>query len=155
MTRLIGGILAIGIVAVPAGVCLGHGAHCDIIDGAAAIEARYHDGNPMAFCDVEVFRPGEGTEVFQTGVTDSHGRFVFVPDTTGEWKVTVDDGMGHLAAARFSPGTDEVPDESAGVTGHTGSAEDGDRIREVVMGIAVIFGLFGVMALFYCRRKVR
>jgi nickel transport protein len=109
----------------------------------------------MAFCDVRVYRPAEKSEIFQTGVTDSHGRFAFVPDSAGEWRVIVEDGTGHLATASFTPGIDEAPDETAEMTGSSDSAKRGDRVREIVMGIAVIFGLFGIVALFYCRRKVR
>ncbi|MFH1313686.1 MAG: hypothetical protein ABIJ00_10750 [Candidatus Eisenbacteria bacterium] len=144
MRRLVAGILAVGLVAIAAVVCLGHGAQCEAIEGAVAIEARYHDGNPMAFCDAEVLRPGDDSEAFQTGSTDCHGAFGFVPDTTGTWKVVVDDGMGHMASSEVIVGPDGIRGESA---------VGGDRVREVVTGVAVIFGLFGVVALFYCRRK--
>jgi nickel transport protein len=130
---------------VPAGPCFGHGAHCVSIEGGAAVEAVYDGGEPMAFCDVAVFRPGDDREPYVTGSTDPHGRFAFVPDTTGAWKVTVDDGMGHSATADLIVAPDGVPAVGGG---HTP-----DRIRGTLVGVAVIFGLFGLLSLLYRRRR--
>jgi hypothetical protein len=125
-------------------VCLGHGAECNTVKGGTAIEATYDDGSPMAYCDVEVFRPGEPGEVFLVGSTDPLGRFAFVADTTGTWRVTVDDGMGHLASCEIVIGTDGVGTVIKVRT---------DRFRAVIVGVALVFGLFGVVALLYSRRR--
>lgn len=119
--------------------CLAHGTRCAVIEGGIAIEALYDDGSPMAYCDVEVFRPGEPGEAFQVGSADPMGRFAFVPDTSGTWTATVDDGMGHMARAEIAIGQDEI---TAGPTPISG------RLRGAIVGVAVIFGIFGVVALF-------
>jgi hypothetical protein len=124
--------------------CLGHGTECRVVLGGTAIEAVYDDGGPMAYCDVEVVRPGIPDEAFQVGSTDPLGRFAFVPDTTGTWKVTVDDGMGHLAACEIEVGPDAIGIASEGGT---------DRLGGVIVGVAVIFGIFGLVALLYSRRR--
>jgi hypothetical protein len=124
--------------------CMAHGAECSTVSGGAAIEAVSDDGSPMAYCDVEVVRPGMPDEAFQVGSTDPLGRFAFVPDTTGTWKVTVDDGMGHLAACEIEVGPHGVGIASGGGT---------DRFGGVIVGVAVIFGIFGLVALLYSRRR--
>jgi hypothetical protein len=146
VTRLFALALVLAATAVSAGICAAHGARCDVIAGAAAIKAYYDNGSPMAFCDTEIFRPGDDSEAFHMGSTDCHGTFGFVPDTTGTWKVTVDDGMGHMARAEVVVGPDRVSG---------GGSESVGRAQGVIVGVAVIFGLFGVLALFYCRRKER
>ncbi|NQT92354.1 MAG: hypothetical protein HQ559_06305, partial [Lentisphaerae bacterium] len=75
-----------------------------VFKAGAGIEAAYDDGSPMAFCDVSVFSPGDPVSEYQTGITDPRGRFAFIPDTNGVWKVTVDDGMGHMAIAEVLMG---------------------------------------------------
>lgn len=135
------GLLTVCIV--PVG-CLGHGAECNTVTGGTAIEATYDDGSPMAYCDVEVFRPGEPGEPFQVGSTDPLGRFAFVADTTGMWTLTVDDGMGHRASCEILVGADGVGALGRGRT---------DRLRGVIVGVALVFGLFGLVALLYSRRR--
>jgi nickel transport protein len=129
----------------PAEVCFGHGTHCSWIEGGTAVEAVYHGGEPMAFCDVSVFRPGGEEAPYQTGSTDPRGRFAFVPDTTGTWKVTVDDGMGHSATAEVLVGPEGIRTEGGG--------RAPDRIRGIIVGISVIFGFFGLFSFLYGKRR--
>jgi nickel transport protein len=44
---------------------------------------------------VLVYAPGGGDTEFQNGRTDARGRFAFLPDRPGVWRVKVDAGMGH------------------------------------------------------------
>jgi nickel transport protein len=112
-----------------------------------AVEATYHDGSPMAFCDVEVFRPS-GEEPYQTGTTDSHGRFAFVPNTTGSWSVAVDDGMGHRAIAEVVVDTQEI--QLSQTHTHDGGIDTTGRL---VLGLSAILALFGLISLVYARRR--
>jgi len=75
-----------------------HGVDCTFGSKAKSVKARYDDGSPMSYCDVQIFSP-DGKE-FQSGVTDRNGVFSFLPDTEGEWKIEIDDGMGHKANER-------------------------------------------------------
>jgi len=125
--------------------CLAHGITHEILEVGAGVKATYSDESPMAYCDVAIFAPGGPESEFQTGTTDPNGCFAFVPDTTGVWRVTVDDGMGHLLTAEVSVGPEGVE--------ATGAARGYDRVRSVVVGISVIFGLFGVLALLRSRRR--
>jgi len=118
-------------------LCLAHGVTHEVVETGIGVRATYRDGTPMAYCDVAVFAPGETESEFQTGTTDPNGCFSFVPDTTGVWRVTADDGMGHLLSAEISMGPDGV--ESAE------TAPGYDKVRSVIVGISVIFGLFGIL----------
>lgn len=63
------------------------------------LECYYSDGNAMSYAEVCIFSPegsDKNSEVeYQNGRTDYNGRFAFSPDSSGTWKVEVNDGMGH------------------------------------------------------------
>jgi len=117
---------------------------------AEAVVVRFHfaDGSPFSYESFEVTKPGEKIP-FQVGRTDAEGRVVFVPDVDGEWRVRVFSEDGHgadfavdVAAAREGGGTD------------VGGAAALPRPVRVLVGLAVIFGVFGTLSLF-ARRKER
>lgn len=120
---------------------LAHGVEHNFSQGATAITAAYDDGSPMAYCDVKVFTPGEGKEPYQEGSSDRNGCFAFLPDTNGIWRVTVDDGMGHLLDAGI-----EI--SSTGLLSESESPQHKDRLKGTVLGVSLIFGCFGLYAMF-------
>lgn len=133
LTRII-----VCIMILPA-LCLAHGVKHRVFKAGAGIEAIYDNGSPMALCDVSVFSPGDPENEYQTGITDPRGRFAFVPDTNGVWKVTVDDGMGHMVIT-------EILVSQGGI--QTGSRRSGiDRPTGAIIGVSMIFGLFGIYCL--------
>ena len=82
-------------------------------EGAAVVlSALYGGSEPAAFCQVSVRAPSKPEAEFQTGRTDARGRFAFVPDGPGDWKVVVDDEMGHRVElqVRWSGSGGGVPD---------------------------------------------
>ncbi len=135
--RLVGAVVA-GLL-VP-DVCLAHGVAYSVAEAGTAVQAAYDDGQPMAFCDVTLFSPADPDQPYQTGTTDPAGRFAFVPDADGAWSVTVDDGMGHAVHATVvveagSAASDVKDDTRPG------------RGPALLVGLSVIFGLFGVYSL--------
>ena len=143
------------LLVVSASVCRAHGTTCRLFEGTAAVEASYDDGRPMAFCDVAVYFPAGEEEAYRTGETDRNGRFSFIPESDGEFRIVVDDGMGHAASLGFS-----VVKGIASVKGpekedlSDGGTETGTcifkrlgRSAGIVVGISVIFGLFGLVSL--------
>ena len=144
------------ILLLQAAICLAHG-----VDGYAAqangycITARYDDGEPMSWSEVRITAPDSDIE-FQNGRTDRNGRFMFSPDGQGAWNVVVQDGMGHRLALDVAVGRDNVPvqeqvrDISAGGHGKT------SRPINILAGLAIIFGLCGLLYGFNSgRRKSR
>lgn len=127
--------------------CLGHGVEHTVIEGGVGIEVSYADGTPMNYSDVTVFSPLDSATEFQQGLTDKNGRFVFFPDATGAWRVTVDDGMGHAVSTDIeiregmSVGVKEPPRFS--------------RLQGIIIGVSVIFGIFGISSWFCARKRLK
>ena len=126
------------------GSAAGHGVRYDLSRQGTALRAAYDDGSPMAFCDVTVYSPNDPRDAFQTGTTDPNGGFAFLPDTNGVWRVTVDDGMGHLVEAKIEVGPESARSLDA--------PPPIGRLGGAVVGVSVLFGFFGLWAMFVRRR---
>ena len=140
--RTVGAVLI--LLGVPV-LCLGHGVSYEVFDVGTGIKATYSDDSAMSYCDVSVFAPDDAEVEYQTGITDRNGCFAFVPDASGIWRVTVDDGMGHLVTA-------EISVDSLGVESLT-APRGPDRLSSLIIGISVIFGIFGIFALLRGSRR--
>ncbi len=123
--------------------CAAHGTRGTIETDSRVIVARYDDESPMDYCDVNVFSPANGEEAWLSGTTDPNGRFAFCPDTQGVWRVTVDDGMGHRVEMDVECGEDARTTSGEEHHHHTVN-----RPLGVLIGVAVIFGLFGIISIF-------
>lgn len=121
-----------------------HGVEGVRIEGGTGIAAMYSDGTPMAFAEVIVHAPDTSDKVFQEGLTDREGRFVFYPPIHGQWVVQVDDGMGHVLRMEL--------DVSDALEPLTVAPAKGSPLAGAVTGVGVIFGLFGCWALWRGRR---
>ncbi len=139
--------VSILVLAATSGGSAAHGTRCFIDERTVGLEAVYDDGSPMAFCDVEVFCPASADSARIKGNTDAGGRYAFFPDTAGVWRVTVDDGMGHLASIRIEVAS------GGKAWSRTGRARG--RLSGAVTGVSVIFGLFGLIVLFRRREQTR
>ncbi|MCX6594762.1 MAG: hypothetical protein NTV70_00155 [Acidobacteria bacterium] len=62
---------------------------------AVVIRAAYAGTEPCPFAPTEVFSPAGPKTEHQNGRTDRTGRFAFLPDQPGTWRVVVDDELGH------------------------------------------------------------
>ena len=60
---------------------------------AVLVRFAYSDDRGAEFAAVRV--TGADGKEFQNGRTDARGRFAFIPDAPGVWRITVADGMGH------------------------------------------------------------
>jgi nickel transport protein len=66
---------------------------------AVALEFYYSTGETMAYEEAQVFSPQDANSAYQSGRTDEFGRYSFIPETEGEWRVVVKDHEGHRAEA--------------------------------------------------------
>ncbi len=123
----------------------GHAMFATPIDGGVGVQAVYDNGRPAAFSEVAVFGPNDTP--FVSGHTDPNGRFLFRPDRDGTWRVTVDDGMGHIASLSYEIGADMLPAD-------TEYAIRMPRRYGVIAGLGVIFGLSGWSAYIRSRKRV-
>lgn len=115
------------------------------------ITAMYDDGEPMSYAAVEIKAPGADV-AFQTGRTDRNGYFMVNPDTPGDWKAIVTDGMGHRLELGFTVEEgQEKPEQPAQPSGPADRPVN--RSTGIVAGLSVIFGLFGIVYGWTGRRK--
>jgi nickel transport protein len=110
---------------------------------AVVVGLYYGDGEPFSFEAYEIFRD-RGEIPTQVGRTDDRGRVVFVPQGPGVYTVEVVSEDGHGAVL------DVEVDDDLGV--REVAASGLGRIERIWLGVATLFGVFGLMSLWY-RRK--
>ncbi len=145
-TLLIGAVFAAGRVAA-------HGLDVEILPHAPAvvIRASYSGAEAAAYAAVKVFAPGNSRVEFQSGHADAAGRFAFLPDRDGEWRVVVDDELGHRQERRLAIGGKFL---ETGETLSTGRRPPPFPIwSRAFVGVAVIFGVSGFLYGFRARRR--
>lgn len=131
------------LAALLAGTLHAHGLSHSAQSGSAVIvELRYADGSPFSYESAEVYRPAESVP-FLAGRTDANGRLAFVPDRSGDWRVRAFSEDGH--------GGDFTVAAAADVGSSAPSAGLG-TVGGLAVGLAVIFGIFGIWSLFVRRR---
>jgi nickel transport protein len=124
---------------------LGHDLQHTIAEGdAVVVKLSYPDNTPFSYESYEVFRTGE-KRPFQIGRTDNYGRIVFLPDRRGEWRVRAFSEDGHGVDFTFET-------DKGSVSGESTRASLGRGAR-ILVGLAILFGVFGIVSLLYGRRK--
>lgn len=109
---------------------------------AVVVNVGYEGGEAMRYASVMIYSPRDKKVEFQNGRTDARGNFAFVPDTSGEWKIVVDDENAHGFVATFTVGNGMAVTVARGTFAW---------IRKILLGIAMLFGLFGIA--FYFRAQ--
>ncbi len=97
---------------------------------------------------VKMSAPGADV-IFQSGRTDRNGRFCFLPDATGNWKVVVDDEIGHRLEVTV-PVSEPLELKSQQQNGEQIKSSL-SRYERAIIGICIIFGISGI--LFWWRGK--
>jgi len=100
--------LACTVILLGACEAFGHGTgftRHEVAD-AVSFSFYYATGEPMAYCSVAVYSPGNADLEFQNGRTDQRGGFAFIPHQKGPWKVFVTDGRGHAVRTEVIVGHD-------------------------------------------------
>jgi nickel transport protein len=110
--------------------------------GGIVVRAMYDTGEAMDYARVTVLAPGANLK-FQSGRTDRNGRFCFFPDVNGEWKVVVDDEMGHRLEVLVP--VDETMALQADPENENVKPDFLTRWEKSVMGISIIFGISGIL----------
>ncbi len=115
-------------------------------DKTVIIKVAYDDGEPMSYAEIKIFSPDNKNIEHQNGRTDKNGCFAFLPDEVGEWKVVVNDGMGHGVVT-------EVKVEKAMKIEKT-SYKAWPRWQGLITGISIIWGLTGLIFYFKVRKRI-
>ncbi len=140
---------------------------------AVTVFAGFSITKPISNAKVEVFAPDSQTP-FQVGRTDINGNFAFLPKTSGEWRITIDDEMGHFGKKTVIISHDFFQIEKAIVQIDINQeqeiehVEDEAKIQETItysaeipmlyralFGLAIIFGITGFFYGFQAKRKLK
>ncbi|MDR1031327.1 MAG: hypothetical protein LBL76_10715 [Treponema sp.] len=117
-----------------------HGVEISIATGMTRFQTEtvrfmYSTGEEMSYARIRVYAPSNPeTEIVQS-ITDRNGYYSFVPDDEGEWRLTVEDDMGHKGEIR-------VIASSAGNRAVTVPS------RTTPLGLRIIFGLSLILNIF-------
>ncbi len=105
----------------------------------STIDFQYSDGSPASFAQVKIWSPENDSIEFQNGRTDANGRFTFVPDADGVWRITVNDGMGH--AVTLEPELSRNADSTITKGSTSSSAAGSNRLFSALFGCSLILNL--------------
>jgi nickel transport protein len=119
-----------------------HGVTSKIDTGGIVVSAMYDTGEAMDYARVTISAPGANLK-FQSGRTDRNGRFCFFPDVNGNWKVVVDDEMGHRLEVNVP--VDEAMALRANPENANARPNFLTRWEKAVMGVSIIFGMSGIL----------
>jgi nickel transport protein len=127
----------------------GHSINYHIEQKGIAVRAFYSAKDPSSYSQYEIYGPGDREDLpHQTGRTDKNGFLSFVPDRAGTWKIKLwgESGHGYHGFPAGVKVDKELNLESFSkplVAAHT----------KLITGLSLIFGIFGVYALWRSRKK--
>jgi len=135
----------IWMTALPEAV-VAHGTGYRVIEEAPVIatEFFYSDKEPMRYAEVLVFSPENNEVEYQNGRTDQNGRFVFYPEMPGQWRIKVNDGMGHAVQAEIPV---DSPENGNGATKgladkNIAPAGTASKWLKIMFGLSIVLNLF-------------
>ncbi len=141
------------VLAVMSATAAAHGVDWRLTPGAGAtcLAFVYSDGRPVADAIAEVRDPDGIVE--QRGRTDRAGHHCFLADRPGDWRVAIDDGLGHRLTAR-------IPVVAEATTGNLAPRLGPDRhsaveIAGLIAGISLTANVFGAAWWMAKRRALR
>ena len=106
---------------------------------AVALEFMYSTGEKMSYREAKVYSPKDEKYAFQSGRTDEVGRFAFVPDVAGTWRVIVRDEEGHQCTAEIEITADDedkaLSHEEVGLYGGR------ELLVRSLLGVSIIFNI--------------
>lgn len=133
-----------GLILLLTGEILAHGTgyrHSEF--RAVALEFMYSTGEMMSYREARVFSPEDDKFAYQSGRTDGKGRFAFVPDVAGTWRVIVRDEEGHQCTAEIDVTAENLADgnEAAGSQVNTTILDGWELFTRALLGVSLIFNI--------------
>jgi nickel transport protein len=124
-----------------------HSIHYEVEQRGISVKVFYSEKDPVSYSSYELYGPGD-TLPHQTGRTDKNGFASFFPDRAGIWKIKI---WGESSHGFHGVTIDMKVNEALQlqsfsrplVATHT----------KLIVGISLIFGLFGIYALLRSRRS--
>ena len=141
---LIGLALTAGLIFLCAVESYAHGVgyrHSEL--KSIALEFFYSTGEKMSYREARVFSPKDSKFAAQTGRTDEQGRFAFIPDTSGEWRVIVRDEEGHQCEANIAVSDEWFAEASRAANSQTSSSipQGMELIIRAILGVSILFNV--------------
>jgi nickel transport protein len=118
--------------------------HVGTADNAAVVQLYYEGHEPFAYEAYRLYR-GDEELPFQLGRTDALGRVVFLPGDAERWRLVTHSEDGHGVDTGIVVAASGAPSLERGALL--------ERFPRLVIGIAVLLGLFGLYQLFLRRRR--
>lgn len=136
------------IALILCGVSLAHTVDYQVDrENAVVVTVRLGD-EEASYSEYEIFPPSTSETPFQLGRTDAKGRLTFIPTEPGVWRVKVSADSQHgLHGAEIEVKVDE------GMTTEIASRPLVARHTRLVVGISILFGLFGLMSLLKSKKS--
>jgi len=124
-----------------------HTIHYEVQPKGISAKIFYTQSDPASYSEYEIYGPGD-TEPYQIGRTNRAGFLSFLPDRPGIWKIKVLGESSHgFHGITFDVKVDKAFNlesfEKPLVAKHT----------KMMVGVSVIFGLFGIISLYLSRKR--
>jgi nickel transport protein len=114
---------------------------------ARMVYFKYSTSEPVSFAKIKLYPPSTRDKNIESlvSITDRNGYFSFIPDETGEWRIDMEDGMGHKGTINVT-----VSDENATADTETDKKTSSQRVPlavAIVLGLSLLANIFTVWSL--------
>ncbi|MDR2098259.1 MAG: DUF4198 domain-containing protein [Spirochaetaceae bacterium] len=138
-------------------VVFGHGVEVYDVSGeerpVRVVYFKYSTGEPASFAKIKIFPPSTAERNVESlvSITDRNGIFCFIPDEEGEWRVDMEDGMGHKGSIIVNAAAVQTEAD-----GDSGVAETGGRaplLFNILLGLSLLANIFGIWYLLGLKKR--
>lgn len=140
-------VLFLGIVGLINGKIYAHTIHYEIQPKGISAKIFYTETDPASYSEYEIYGPGD-KEPYQIGRTSRAGFLSFLPDRPGKWKIKV---LGESSHGFHGITIDIAVDKAFNLESFEKPLVA--KHTKVIVGMSVIFGLFGIISLYLSWRK--
>ena len=124
-----------------------HSIQYDVQQKGISVKLFYSKGAPATYTEYELFGPGD-TQPHQTGRTDKNGFLTFTPEKPGVWKLKIWGKSSHgFHGVTIDVRVDQV------LQIESFSKPPVAAYTKLIVGLSIIFGIFGIYALIRSRKK--
>jgi nickel transport protein len=124
-----------------------HSINYEVQQKGISVRIFYSEKDPASYSEYELFGPGD-TQPHQTGRTDKNGFISFFPERAGIWKIKV---WGESSHGYHGVTIDVKVDEALNLKSF--SKPLAATHTKLIVGVSLIFGIFGIYALLKSRRS--
>ncbi len=140
-------ILSLMMIWETEGKLYAHTIHYEIQPKGISAKIFYTQSDPASYSEYEIYGPGD-TEPYQIGRTNRAGFLSFLPDRPGIWKIKV---LGESSHGFHGITIDVKVDKAFNLESFEKPLVA--KYTKMMVGVSVIFGLFGIISLYLSRRR--